>query len=940
MKSPVMHAATAFVFVAFAASVLPAITLAPVVDFQTQGGSGSPSSGQSGTSTLNFRYINSPRSEYRFGMEFSLLAIPSTHVIAGVTWRGTTTTVTGNSLLEFHGYSGDGAYSINDTYNSINLLGEVVGITPAAEHSIDMDPGYLSTLVGSATYFGIYARERNDSASGFFASRTAVTPPRLDVLTIDPLASNSNHWVPTANPAWNVTGHWSLGIPIASDDIFIRPSVPTVVIAPIGHTTVNALTLGGGGAQVELNIADGPNFVSNGITTLATGGILRLGNGTLATEGFNSAPGGTIDWGTNGVLAVEGGWFSTPISDFVVDGTGTPILALLGTQVRKQSTATSNRLVVGDTGGGYLLIGGESDVRLRTLIVASQPGSRGDVQVQDAGTLLQVGGLTEVGPSGDGEMTIEQQARLEGGLLYVGSTIQGVYDTNTVDRFTITDAGTTAKLGGLEANAKCIVEIKNGAVAEISSVGGAGDATQPPVIRVTGAGSRIISSDRVQMGSNSAANGKSLIFVENGGRIDTKLLILGVGAKTTGASHSELTITGAGSQVTTTDRVFFGALRDAVTSLDILDGGVFRAGAETFMSVTAGTVATARVHGAGSRWEQTGELHVGGVRDPNNSSLVDLGPGTLDIDAGGAVVATDAVNLMLQGKLNLQSGLLQSPIIRNDRGGQFNFTGGKLVVEDFYGNLLQHGGTFATSDSLGLTTVHGDYTLESGALLEIEIAGFGQPGIAFDRYDISGFADLRGTLDVKLLDGYVPVLGDSFAIVNGQVGLSTEFATTNLPALPVGLSWQLNPSGTTVSLDVVAATLAGDFNSNGVVDAADYIVWRKNNSTQASYDIWRAHFGEANVTSLPGDYNTDGHVDAADYIVWRSDPTNHGGTPAGYNTWRANFGQTSGSGSTYSSVLHLTVPEPSAVVPVVLLAFVATSRGIRSLVKASQSYRR
>jgi hypothetical protein len=56
-----------------------------------------------------------------------------------------------------------------------------------------------------------------------------------------------------------------------------------------------------------------------------------------------------------------------------------------------------------------------------------------------------------------------------------------------------------------------------------------------------------------------------------------------------------------------------------------------------------------------------------------------------------------------------------------------------------------------------------------------------------------------------------------------------------------------------------------------------------------------------------GDYNLDGLVDAADYILWRKSPDDFGGTPAGYNTWRANFGEGgSGGGGTG-------VPEPTAV---------------------------
>jgi hypothetical protein len=54
--------------------------------------------------------------------------------------------------------------------------------------------------------------------------------------------------------------------------------------------------------------------------------------------------------------------------------------------------------------------------------------------------------------------------------------------------------------------------------------------------------------------------------------------------------------------------------------------------------------------------------------------------------------------------------------------------------------------------------------------------------------------------------------------------------------------------------------------------------------------------------TLDGDYNEDGQVDAADYIVWRKgmvDPQ------ADYATWRLNFGNSSGAG------VHGSVPEPT-----------------------------
>jgi hypothetical protein len=65
--------------------------------------------------------------------------------------------------------------------------------------------------------------------------------------------------------------------------------------------------------------------------------------------------------------------------------------------------------------------------------------------------------------------------------------------------------------------------------------------------------------------------------------------------------------------------------------------------------------------------------------------------------------------------------------------------------------------------------------------------------------------------------------------------------------------------------------------------------------------------------SLAGDYNSDGKVDAADYVVWRKNPTVvGGGDPVGYNTWRANYGTGGpGTGSGLGGASSA-VPEPTA----------------------------
>jgi hypothetical protein len=65
---------------------------------------------------------------------------------------------------------------------------------------------------------------------------------------------------------------------------------------------------------------------------------------------------------------------------------------------------------------------------------------------------------------------------------------------------------------------------------------------------------------------------------------------------------------------------------------------------------------------------------------------------------------------------------------------------------------------------------------------------------------------------------------------------------------------------------------------------------------------------------LPGDYNRNGIVDAADYVVWRKSD----GTQPGYDLWRANFGRTAGGGTGLASAAG--VPEPTSLCLVLGLA--------------------
>jgi len=92
---------------------------------------------------------------------------------------------------------------------------------------------------------------------------------------------------------------------------------------------------------------------------------------------------------------------------------------------------------------------------------------------------------------------------------------------------------------------------------------------------------------------------------------------------------------------------------------------------------------------------------------------------------------------------------------------------------------------------------------------------------------------------------------------SGTTASVTQFATP-LPTSLNNYSTTIVVSSTSNTLDVHAAStdnyggtrfngfelsLLGDFNSDGTVNGADYVFWRKKDSTTAGYNAWRSNFG-------------------------------------------------------------------------------------------------
>jgi autotransporter-associated beta strand protein len=193
------------------------------------------------------------------------------------------------------------------------------------------------------------------------------------------------------------------------------------------------------------------------------------------------------------------------------------------------------------------------------------------------------------------------------------------------------------------------------------------------------------------------------------------------------------------------------------------------------------------------------------------------------------------------------------------------------------------GGTVFATETM---SVLGDLNLEAGSTVTFDIASSG----VNDLLDIAGNLDVAdGFVLEVLLDGSVSpsslAAGDSWDLFDFSTSSGTFDETDFI--LPGGLgsnlAWDTSNLLVDGTISIVSLGLPGDYNNDGIVDAADYTVWRD-------------HLGEADETALNGNGDGMNGVDEADFALWKS-----------------NFGATSGAGSGATAEPQ-GVPEPSSIV--------------------------
>ncbi|GGG35722.1 hypothetical protein GCM10011344_40760 [Dokdonia pacifica] len=383
----------------------------------------------------------------------------------------------------------------------------------------------------------------------------------------------------------------------------------------------------------------------------------------------------------------------------------------------------------------------------------SYPGlfiPNGDTAIISAGSQATV-------PNGSGGISIEGRIDIDGILIINTtssfSTISPLFNIRINSTGTLQNNSTIFNDGNFINSGMLI---NNGFINNdrLFSSGGSGDFNNQNVIRNRTGGEMNLSS------SSPFVNMNSGIINDFGGQ----LTLLGLNLTGNFSNSGSITFFNAG---------FFGTLTNT-------DTGTIASPASSFTIQSGGTI----INDGTINSIRNFTISNGGTL--TNSGFLNINNFTFTISSGA--ILTNSTTGAITNNATLNTSSLGTLI-----------NGGTLL-----GDNISHGGDFSNAgmvspgNSIGTYTFNMGYTHQSTAILTTEIESTSN----FDAVTVTAAATLSGTLDVSLVNGFTPSVGDTFTILTAN-SISGTFTTTNLPA---GYNWNINYTATEVILEVSAPT--------------------------------------------------------------------------------------------------------------------------------------
>ena len=387
--------------------------------------------------------------------------------------------------------------------------------------------------------------------------------------------------------------------------------------------------------------------------------------------------------------------------------------------------------------------------------IATLNRTTGSATISGAGSSWINSGGLRVGQGGNATLLIDSGGRVENsfGTINASSSSTSVATVSGVGSEWVNS--TAMSVGSLGTGT---LNIESGGFVSSTS-GRIGSQVGSTGIAAVSGGSMWENSGSLFVGSN----GQGTLTIDSGGVV----------TNTEGRIASCATATGVvsvsdASRWTSTGELTVGFSGDGTLTID--SAGIVSNTDDAFIARNSSSESIATVTGAGSQWNNSQSLFIGG------SDSAAGGTGTLNIESEALVTVASTLKLWDDGTLNLSGGRLDAQTIdlaAATATADFNMTGGLLVVDSILGSFEQNGGTLAPGDTLemsGLTDIANNFDLTAG-IVEFEIGGLLRES-QFDAIDVGGIATLNGTIDVNLIDGFSGSRGNSFLLFDATDGIS------------------------------------------------------------------------------------------------------------------------------------------------------------------------
>jgi T5SS/PEP-CTERM-associated repeat protein len=477
-----------------------------------------------------------------------------------------------------------------------------------------------------------------------------------------------------------------------------------------------------------------------GVFGVSLGAHLLFDSGTVFSIGLNA--------GSHGTLTASGSGSLIDASDAIVAiGESAGSIGSVSLTDGAQFL-TAQVFAVGDFGNGSLTISSASESTISggatKVLIGNVAGSSGSVSVQGADSSLSVAGPMTVGVSGNG---------------FLGAGTGGVIALDNADQVT--------------GEPILIVGEKKGATGSVFLDGNGTKLTLAGPLLVGGAGA----------GSFTMSSGTQVIFPP-GQTIDFAL-----GSSPGGSGTA---IVNGSSFVDGVTLVLGGLGAASFTATNNASVQIFG-----FSAPFGGSGGQATITVDGSSWTNTGNIYLGGLSasEPPSTLLVE-NDATMRVSQRMTIFQSGTVTIDTGGMMAVGSGDFgPAGSVRVSTGGILSGYGrvqGQVIVAA--------GGKIYPGDSPGILTVEGAYQQEAGSTYSVEIGGT-TAGLGFDQISVTGAASLGGTLQVRLVNGFTPSVGQTFRIVNAA-SLSGAFGAISSPS-QAGISLTSDATGVTATITSV-----------------------------------------------------------------------------------------------------------------------------------------